>query len=59
MAELISKVQNEVKEALQRSTLKYKEHADKKRRETHFKVGDKVWAFLRRERLPKGRYSKL
>ena len=59
LGEFITKVQHEVKEALEISTLKYKEHANKKRREIHFKVGDKVWAYLRKERLPKGRYSKL
>jgi hypothetical protein len=48
-----------VKDTLQKSALKYKENADKKRKEVHFKVGDKVWAFLRKERLPKGKYSKL
>ena len=59
LAELITKVQQQVKDTLQKFALKYKENADKKRKEVHFKIGDKVWAFLRKERLPKGRYSKL
>ena len=33
--------------------------ADKKRREIHFKVGEKVWAYLRKERIPKDQHTKL
>ena len=48
-----------MKETLQKNIFKYEENAEKRRREVHFKVGDKVWAFLRKERLPKGSYPKL
>lgn len=59
LADLIAKVQEEVQQTLQNTTQKYKAHVDKKRKELHFRIEDKVWAYLRKERLPKGRYSKL
>ena len=33
--------------------------AEKRRREVHFKIGDKVWAYLRKERLLKDQHTKL
>ena len=44
---------------MEQSSQKYKALVDKKRREVHFKVGDKVWAYLRKERLHKDQHTKL
>lgn len=56
-AEAMSELHEKVKMKLQDSTQKYKQHADIKRREVHFEVGDEVLAHLRRERFPKGTYN--
>ena len=48
-----------MKDTLKKYTLKNKENVDKKGKEVHFKIGDKFWAFLRKGRLTKGKYSKL
>ena len=52
-------VQDQVKVQLQNSNMKYKEVADQKRREVQFKVGDLVWAYLKKERLPQTKHTKL
>lgn len=44
---------------LEASSAKYKEFADKRRRELHFQVGDFVWAVLTKERFPSRQYNKL
>ena len=59
MAKIVNQVQEEVKNRLKQTNQQYKEYADKRRRKVHFQIGDKVWAYLKKERLPKGRYSKL
>lgn len=38
---------------------KYKVHADHRKRYVSFKIGDQVWAYLNKGRLPKGKYTKL
>ena len=52
-------IQDQVRDRLQHTIEKYKEHADKKRRDLKFKVGDMVMIHLKKERLPKGQYTKL
>jgi hypothetical protein len=38
---------------------KYKAHADKRRRQVNFRVGEFVWVYLSKDRYPKGDYNKL
>ena len=57
--EHIKDIHDQVKQALQKSVDKYKERADRSRREVKFKVGDLVMDYLRKERLPKGQPTKL
>jgi len=58
-AEAIKEVHDQVKTQLQQTTLKYKEYADKKKKDVQFAVGDLVWVHLKKDRLPKGKYTKL
>lgn len=55
----MQEIHQRVKQNLQKTIQKYKQHANLKRREVHFKVGDLVLAHLRKEILPKGQYTKL
>lgn len=41
------------------TTVKYKQAADKHRREVHFEIGDLIWAVLTKERFPVRQYNKL
>ncbi|XP_057867447.2 uncharacterized protein LOC131074783 [Cryptomeria japonica] len=52
-------IHQQVKETLQKSVERYKENEDLRKRDVQFKVGDLVFAYLRKERLPKGKYTKL
>lgn len=52
-------IQDQVKVKLQHSNSKYKTHADKRRKDVTFNVGDLVMVHLKKERLPKGHYTKL
>ncbi|GLJ13208.1 hypothetical protein SUGI_0207710 [Cryptomeria japonica] len=58
-ADSMKEVHDQVRLALQRNSQKYKELADKKRRDVQFQIGDMVWVYLRKERLPKGKHTKL
>ena len=51
MAERIQAMQEEVGQKLEATNAKYKEAADKKRREKIFNVGDLVLVYLRKERF--------
>ncbi|XP_057853100.2 uncharacterized protein LOC131063302 [Cryptomeria japonica] len=55
----MKEIHDQVRLALQKSYQKYKEIADKKRRDVQFQVDDMVWVYLRKERLPRGKHTKL
>ena len=59
MANLIKQVQEKVKDTLEQTSQQYKAQADKKWKDVQFQVGDKVWEYLRKERLPIGHHTKL
>lgn len=52
-------IHKQVKETLEKNVDKYKRKGDLKKRDVQFKVGDLVLAHLRKERLKKGKYTKL
>jgi len=54
----IKDIHDQVREQLKKSVETYKKHVDLKRRNVQFKVGDLVLAHLRKERLPKRKYTK-
>ncbi|GLU23899.1 hypothetical protein SLE2022_398740 [Rubroshorea leprosula] len=51
-AKEIKKLHKEVREKLQRQTIRYKAHHDKHRKKVVYKEGDWVWIHLRKERFP-------
>ena len=59
MADRIQAMQEEVRQKLETTNAKYKEVANKKRREKIFNVGDLVLVYLRKERFLVGTYKKL
>ena len=59
MADRIQAMQEEVRQKLETTNAKYKEVANKKRREKIFNVGDLVLFYLRKERFLVGTYKKL
>ena len=59
MVDHIQAMQEEVRQKLETTNAKYKEVANKKRREKIFNVGDLVLVYLRKERFLVGTYDKL
>ncbi|CAA7031690.1 unnamed protein product [Microthlaspi erraticum] len=55
----LSFIHSQVHENLQVASAKYKEAADRHRRDVQFKVGDLVWAILTKDRFPPREYNKL
>lgn len=55
----IRDIHQQVRETLQNNVEKYKERADLKIRDLQFKVGDLMLAHLKKERIPKGKYTKM
>ena len=55
----VSHIHQQVHDYLRLASAKYKEMADRHRRDVQFKVGDKVWAVLTKERFPVHEYNKL
>lgn len=52
-------IHNKVVTNLEASSANYKATADSHRRRVVFEVGDKVWAFLTKDRMPAHAYNKL
>ncbi|XP_057830137.1 uncharacterized protein LOC131041165 [Cryptomeria japonica] len=52
-------IHQQVKETLQSNVEKYKDMTDKKNIDLQFKVGDFLMAHLKKERILKGKYTKL
>ena len=55
----VSHIHQLVHDNLKITSAKYKEAADRHRRDVQFNVGDKVWAILTKERFPPHEYNKL
>ncbi|KAL1194506.1 RNA-directed DNA polymerase-like protein [Cardamine amara subsp. amara] len=58
-AEFVKKLHQRVKENLEKKMDKYKQQADKGRKEITFEPGEWVWLHMRHERFPNQRKSKL
>lgn len=55
----VAHIHQTVHDNLKLASAKYKEAADRHRRDVQFHVGDKVWAVLTKERFPPHEYNKL
>lgn len=58
-AEFVKKLHQQVKENIEKKTEKYREQANKNRKDVTFEPGDWVWLHMRHERFPNQRKSKL
>ena len=58
-ATTIKKLHEQVRANIEAKTEIYKRYANQKRKEVIFKEGDLVWVYLRKERFPEERKSKL
>ena len=59
LVEELAHVHTVAHDNLEAPSLKYKQAADRRRRELHLQVGDYVWAVLTKDRFPAGQYNKL
>lgn len=55
----MKEMHDSIRLVLEKSTEKYKQAKDKNRRDVQLQVRDLVQAFLKKERLPKGKHTKL
>ncbi|KAF7134234.1 hypothetical protein RHSIM_Rhsim08G0120100 [Rhododendron simsii] len=55
----LQQIHRDTEQRLHSITAKYKEAADKKRRNVEFEVGDFVYAVLTKDRFPEGEFNKL
>nr|GEZ97582.1 reverse transcriptase domain-containing protein [Tanacetum cinerariifolium] len=58
-SEQIKELHWSVREQIIRHNERYKEHADKRRKQVLYREGDLVWIHLRKERFSAGRFGKL
>uniref|UniRef100_A0A1J3E356 Transposon Ty3-I Gag-Pol polyprotein n=1 Tax=Noccaea caerulescens TaxID=107243 RepID=A0A1J3E356_NOCCA len=58
-AELVKKMHKKAKQNIEQKTEQYRKHANKKRNKRTYEPGDLVWIYLRKDRFPKERKSKL
>lgn len=58
-AEVMKDMHQQVRDKLIHTSEKYKQAVDLKRRDVQFKVGDMVMIHLKKERLPKEKYTKM
>lgn len=55
----MKEIHDSIRLALEKSAKKYKQAKEKHRRDVQLQVGDLVWTYLKKERLPKGKHTKL
>lgn len=58
-ADIMKDIHQQIRDKLIRTSTKYKQAADLKRRDVQFTVGDLVMIHLNKERIPKEKYTKL
>jgi hypothetical protein len=58
-AEQVRRIHAKAKENIEKRTEQYQKHANKGRKELIFEEGDLVWIYLRKDRFPQERKSKL
>ena len=57
--ESMKEIHDSVRMELEKSSKKYKQDKEKNRRDVQFQGGDLVWVYLKKERLPKKKHTKL